>query len=94
MFSQTLLPEKIIVVDNFSNDDTVIIINKYFNNLLIIIKLNSNVGSASANNLAVKYCDTEYIALLNPDAYPNKEWLSNLVNCANLYPSAASFGSH
>jgi GT2 family glycosyltransferase len=52
-----------------------------------------NLGFAAANNLAVQACGTEFIALLNPDAFPEPGWLAALVDAARSHPRAAAFGS-
>jgi GT2 family glycosyltransferase len=56
-------------------------------------KLKTNVGFALANNMAVLESDTEYVALLNPDAFPEKDWLDRLMTGARMFPGVAMFGS-
>jgi len=55
--------------------------------------LSANLGFAKANNLAIEECDTEFVALLNPDAFPEADWLSKLVQAAQARPEVAAFGS-
>ena len=51
-------------------------------------------GFAAANNLGVDRCaDCEYVALLNPDAFPEPEWLETLLAAAGRHPEYAMFGS-
>jgi GT2 family glycosyltransferase len=52
-----------------------------------------NAGFAAANNSAIEACTTEFVALLNPDAFPDRGWLTALLAAARQYPEAASFGS-
>jgi GT2 family glycosyltransferase len=52
-----------------------------------------NLGFAAANNWAVAMCDTEFVALLNPDAFPHPDWLEKLLAAAERHPEAAAFGS-
>jgi len=56
--------------------------------------LNENFGFAKANNLALEHCQTKWVALLNPDALADKEWLAQLRLAIQSAPSnIASFGS-
>jgi len=55
--------------------------------------LGVNLGFAAANNHAIKECDTELVALLNPDALPDANWLKRLVAAAHAHPDVAFFGS-
>jgi len=58
-----------------------------------LIRLEDNLGFAAANNLAIKMCDTEFVALLNPDAFPHPDWLEKLLAAAERHPEVAAFGS-
>jgi len=58
-----------------------------------LIQSETNLGFAAANNLAAAMVQTPYIALLNPDAFPEPEWLAQLLSAAERYPKAAAFGS-
>jgi len=55
--------------------------------------LGANLGFAAANNRALDECDTEFIALLNPDAFPDSGWLKRLVDAARAHPDVVAFGS-
>lgn len=53
-----------------------------------------NSGFAKGNNLALKHVgDCDLVALLNPDALPERTWLERLVNAAERYEDCAAFGS-
>jgi GT2 family glycosyltransferase len=54
----------------------------------------TNQGFAAANNLAVKLSEkTEYIALLNPDAFAAENWLKTLIDCADRQTEFSMFAS-
>jgi GT2 family glycosyltransferase len=90
---QTLLPARIIVVDNNSTDGSLDRIEAYFKDIEII-RLGENTGFAAANNLAVKAANgSEWIALLNPDAFPEPDWLSRLSTAAQEFPVYTCFAS-
>ncbi|WP_168541944.1 glycosyltransferase family 2 protein [Acinetobacter sp. A2] len=69
--NQTLLPEKIIVVDDCSHDNTLDILKEYkkYNSKLNleIFELNKNSGPSFARNLGVKSASSAYIAFLDSD---------------------------
>lgn len=58
---------EIIVVDNSSQDGSVEELKKTFQNKIIIIESNKNLGFGKANNLAIKQAKGKYIFLLNSD---------------------------
>lgn len=91
---QTLAPARIIVVDNASTDGSLSRIANKFPDVEVV-GLAENIGFAAANNLAVKKVDDcEWIAFLNPDAFPEPDWLQNLLQTATANPEYSFFGSH
>lgn len=88
---QSLAPTRILVVDNGSTDGSANQIQHLPD--VEVVFTGSNLGFAKANNLALRECDTEFVALLNPDAFPNSDWLEKLMAAARLYPGVDSFGS-
>lgn len=88
---QTVKPKKIVVIDNFSSDDSISHIEH--SEHIEILLMQSNLGFAAANNYVLQQCTTEFIALLNPDAFPAPNWLEKLLSAAEAYPESASFGS-
>ena len=53
----------------------------------------ANLGFAAGNNLAVKQARGRWLALLNPDAYPEPGWLAALMDGAARHPDVESFAS-
>lgn len=88
---QTVLPTRILIMDNGSSDDSLKNIPQ--NDRIEVCRLGSNLGFAAANNRAISLCDTKYIALLNPDAFPKPDWLERLLAAGDSYPEIAAFGS-
>ena len=88
---QDLSPGKVLVIDNNSSDGSA----DFIDNLtgIELHRLDSNLGFAGGNNYALELIDTEYVALLNPDAFPEPDWLQELVSAAHQYKEAAAFGS-
>ncbi len=48
-----------------------------------------NLGFAAANNRAAALSQSPYIAFLNPDAFPEPDWLERLVRAAEAYGAEA-----
>jgi GT2 family glycosyltransferase len=96
---QTLLPARIVVFDNASSDSSlaaardVVARDARLAPRTVFEESGVNIGFAAANNRAVETCDTEFVALLNPDAFPEPGWLAALLDAARRYPAAAAFGS-
>lgn len=80
---------KIVVVDNNSQDDSVILVKKEFPNVELIA-LSENLGFSAGNNVALRRVDTDYVILLNSDTEFNQQTnLNLLVNFMNDNPQVA-----
>jgi GT2 family glycosyltransferase len=91
---QTRKPARTIVVDNDSSDGSPELIRERFPEVELV-PAGGNVGFAAANNLAARRAeDCEWLALLNPDAFPHPEWLDALVRAAEENTGFSCFGSH
>jgi GT2 family glycosyltransferase len=91
--SQTRKPDRMIVVDNASGDGSAEVISERFPGVELL-RLDCNVGFAAGNNAGVAAaagCD--WIALLNPDAFPEPSWLERLLASADEHPEFSFFGS-
>jgi len=75
--SQTHLPEKIIIVDDGSTDETVNIINDFKKNSKVKIDLHQqeNRGPNAARNAGLKHSTSEFVAFLDADDIWEKEKL-------------------
>jgi N-acetylglucosaminyl-diphospho-decaprenol L-rhamnosyltransferase len=51
-----------------------------------------NLGFAGGNNLLAQGVETRWLLLLNPDAYPDPDWLEQLMAASARWPEAALFG--
>jgi GT2 family glycosyltransferase len=89
--NQSLPPNRIIVIDNASTDGS----DKQAAQIpeITLRKLNRNTGFAFANNRALEVCNTDYVALLNPDAFAETDWLEKLIISAQAHPDVVAFGS-
>lgn len=89
--AQTVQPDCILLIDNASTDTSLEQLPTW--SPLTILRMDSNLGFAAANNYAIAQCQTEYVALLNPDAFAAPDWLEQLLKAAHAHPQAAAFGS-
>ena len=91
--AQTRPPERIIVVDNASHDGSADRLESDYPDVEIV-RLDCNLGFAAANNLAARRAEAvEWLALLNPDAFPEPDWLERLLATARAHPDCASVGA-
>jgi GT2 family glycosyltransferase len=97
--AQRRAPGRILLLDNGSHDGSLaaarrgIAHDPRLANCMELIELPENLGFAAANNRAIAMCDTEFVALLNPDAFPHPDWLEKLLTAAERHPEVAAFGS-
>jgi len=90
---QTVAPQRVIVVDNASDDGSLDGIEERFPSVELV-RSEENLGFAAANNLAIRMCeDCDFVALLNPDAFPEPDWLETLLRAAADHPECGFFGS-
>lgn len=90
--NQTVKPKKIILVNNSRSDASWNASNGFLAGVDIIGD-GDNIGFAAANNLAVKVAsDCQWVALLNPDAFAERNWLENLLKAAEAQPQYSFFG--
>lgn len=91
LMRQSRCPSRILVIDNDSADGSADRVRHFEG--VEVRSAGANLGFARANNLAIRECDTDFVALLNPDAFPDTDWLASLLRAARAYPDVAAFGS-
>ena len=84
---QTYKNFSIILVDNGSSDGSIALISKNYPEVKTIA-FTENLGFATANNIAIKSVQTEYVGLLNNDAVPHPKWLEHLMKALQENPEA------
>jgi GT2 family glycosyltransferase len=90
---QTLKPARVIVVDNASTDGSVDGLEQR-HPTIDVVRLDQNVGFGAANNIGVRaISDCRWVALLNPDAFPEPRWLEALLQAARAKPDYSFFAS-
>jgi GT2 family glycosyltransferase len=93
--AQTWSQFSAVVVDNASEDGSQSLVAQLGDPRFSLLQLDSNTGFARGNNLGVRHAgETDFVALLNPDAIPHPDWLAQLMAAAANFACAAAFGSH
>lgn len=85
-----------VLIDNDSKDSTKSIVSSFKSRAKYPLKTvysDKNTGFCLGNNLGLKYASGTYIALLNPDARADVNWLKNLVDSMDRNPGVGICGS-
>jgi GT2 family glycosyltransferase len=89
----TLKPRRVIVVDNASSDGAVEALAERHPEVEVL-RPGRNLGFAAANNEGARAAaDCDWIALLNPDAFPEPDWLAALAAATRDHPDYSLIGS-
>jgi GT2 family glycosyltransferase len=97
--AQTQLPERIVLIDSGSSDDSLAACRRFLagepriGGRTDIEPFPTNIGFAAGCNRGIAQASTDSVALLNPDAFPEPDWLSALMAAFERHPEAAAFGS-
>ncbi|MBI1339929.1 glycosyltransferase [bacterium] len=83
---QTFTDFETLVVDNASTDGSLELIEEAPSELRIL-RQDANLGFAAANNIAAKAGRGEWLALLNPDAVADPDWLEALLRAVSKRPT-------
>lgn len=90
---QTVWPGTVMVVDNASESET-------WRHVIPgelpigMVRLSGNSGFAAGTNRGVALVpDIDWLAMLNPDAFPEPTWLERLLAAAGAHPEYSSFAS-
>lgn len=90
--AQTFTEFETILVDNASNDRSIIVAREIIPDI-ICIELKTNTGFSAAVNCGIRKSIGEYVVLLNNDTLLNALWLEELVSCIENHPKAFSCAS-
>jgi glycosyltransferase involved in cell wall biosynthesis len=82
IYSQTVLPEKIIIVDDGSDVETQNILKAICNPIAQVIH-QENKGVSNARNTAIALSQTDYILNLDADDYFESSYIEKAVNILN-----------
>ncbi|MEO5342829.1 MAG: glycosyltransferase family 2 protein [Gammaproteobacteria bacterium SHHR-1] len=83
---------EVLLVDNASQDNSLAGVESWPLQLRLL-KSETNLGFAAANNRAIQQARGDWVACLNPDAYPQPDWLQELMLARQEYPEFQFFAS-
>lgn len=90
LHAQTNRDFEIILIDNASPEFK--ITETQTERANIFVQNTQNTGFACANNQGAKLAKGEWLILLNPDAFPEKNWLEEISIAIDNYPDCENFG--
>ena len=91
--AQSRPPDRVLVIENASTDGSAESVASTYPEVELL-RLKENIGFAAANNIGIDMLDDcEFVALLNPDAFADPDWLESLLVAAEQHPEFASFAS-
>ena len=82
---------EVFVVDNHSDDDSVVTVREKFP-WVTLIENQENLGFAKANNQAIRQSQAEYVLLLNPDTVVAEDTLHGVLAFMDEHPKAGGAG--
>lgn len=85
VFNQTFQDYELIIIDNNSNDNTKLIINKYISKIHKYIREKDN-GIYDAWNKGIKLCNGDWVCFIGSDDYLYPNSLDNLIRGINNNP--------
>jgi glycosyltransferase involved in cell wall biosynthesis len=82
VLSQTYFNLELIVIDNYSSDDTELVLSRYKDPRLSLIKVNNGGSIAVSRNLGIQNAKGEWVAFLDSD-----DWWDNnkLLECSDYF---------
>jgi GT2 family glycosyltransferase len=89
--AQTFRDFEVVVLDNGSTDGSFAL--ELEDPRFTFVEAGENLGFAAGNNRAVRDAQTRWLALLNPDAIAEPDWLEQLMSEARRHPRERIFGS-
>ena len=89
--SHTLFRYEVILIDNYSSDDSVRIIRELYPDV-ILIENQENVGFSRANNQGIRIAKGRYVLLLNSDTLIMQDTLETMVHFMDRHPDVGASG--
>jgi len=83
---------EIVLVDNASTDDSAAFAKAAYPEVTVI-QCDRNLGFAAGNNAGIRATRSDYVAVINNDAYADPDWLARLMEVADQHPEAGMLAS-
>lgn len=93
--AQTHRAYEVVIVDNASRDQSMLLARDAVREdpRFTFRAIDTNLGFAAGNNLAAREARGIWLVTLNPDAFPEPDWLENLLSATRRHPEVEMFGS-
>ena len=88
---QTVRDFELIIIDNASTDGSAQLLDLSALADARLVRNDTNLGYAAANNQAAQMANGRWLALLNPDARAAPDWLQALGRAMETYPECRTF---
>jgi len=75
LLSQTYTEFRLIIVDDYSTDNTLDIINSYKDKRITIVRNSKHLGIAKSRNIGLNYCKGRLVFFTDSDCIPTPSWL-------------------
>jgi GT2 family glycosyltransferase len=90
LLSQTYLPAEILVIDDGSTDTSVKTVSGFSG--VRLVRHASNLGLSAARNTGLKAAKHWWVASVDADVEPARDWLGTLLDLKREFPEASGFG--
>ena len=92
LLAQTLSPTEIIIFDNASTDGAPGAVALAYPQVRLL-ESGTNLGFAAGNNRGAATAKAPWLALINPDAVAEPDWLEKMLAATQDHPDVPCFGS-
>ena len=92
LYKQSYLPFDVILINNGDAVESFVELEALYP-VVQIKHFSYNLGFAAANNIGARLARGKWIALLNADAFPEPDWLENLLKASEQNPEYSAFSS-
>jgi len=91
LMAQSISDFRVVIIDNASHDGSLEALGA-LDDRFLIVRNDGNTGFAAACNQGAALGQADWIAMLNPDAVPETDWLEQALSCG-ASTGAAAIGS-
>ena len=94
VLNQTYQNFEIIIVNDYSNDNSLVVVQAIHDHRIKIIEHTGNKGLSASRNTGINAATHSYIAFLDADDYWDSTYLETIRNLVKEYPDESIFATH